>query len=100
MLSAMVHAAEGFLRDHIPGHGGQFFSAGAGVDMMEKRLVVRMDRAQRDSSRHGWHSAGVAATINPAGRPKAVRSEEHTSELQSPDHLVCRLLLEKKKIKG
>src|SRR5258708_31578273 len=28
----------------------------------------------------------------------ADRSEEHTSELQSPDHLVCRLLLEKKKI--
>src|SRR5207244_11463499 len=27
-----------------------------------------------------------------------IRSEEHTSELQSPDHLVCRLLLEKKKI--
>src|SRR5258708_14564591 len=27
----------------------------------------------------------------------AKRSEEHTSELQSPDHLVCRLLLEKKK---
>src|SRR5258708_40319510 len=31
-----------------------------------------------------------------AGRPHG-RSEEHTSELQSPDHLVCRLLLEKKK---
>src|SRR5258708_20292177 len=29
--------------------------------------------------------------------PRADRSEEHTSELQSPDHLVCRLLLEKKK---
>src|SRR5258708_15182587 len=28
---------------------------------------------------------------------KTNRSEEHTSELQSPDHLVCRLLLEKKK---
>src|SRR5258708_21967269 len=28
---------------------------------------------------------------------QAARSEEHTSELQSPDHLVCRLLLEKKK---
>src|SRR5258708_38230407 len=28
------------------------------------------------------------------------RSEEHTSELQSPDHLVCRLLLEKKKRKN
>src|SRR5438552_10751512 len=33
-----------------------------------------------------WHAG--------AGRD---RSEEHTSELQSPDHLVCRLLLEKKK---
>src|SRR5258708_15408341 len=29
-----------------------------------------------------------------------MRSEEHTSELQSPDHLVCRLLLEKKKTKS
>src|SRR5947208_12170896 len=29
----------------------------------------------------------------------SMRSEEHTSELQSPDHLVCRLLLEKKKNK-
>src|SRR5258708_25607361 len=32
-------------------------------------------------------------------KKKKVRSEEHTSELQSPDHLVCRLLLEKKKKK-
>src|SRR5258708_30186608 len=32
-------------------------------------------------------------------RQVAERSEEHTSELQSPDHLVCRLLLEKKKNK-
>src|SRR5438552_10522999 len=30
---------------------------------------------------------------------RSFRSEEHTSELQSPDHLVCRLLLEKKKKK-
>src|SRR5207244_5346736 len=30
---------------------------------------------------------------------RGMRSEEHTSELQSPDHLVCRLLLEKKKKK-
>src|SRR5258708_29396978 len=29
-------------------------------------------------------------------RERSPRSEEHTSELQSPDHLVCRLLLEKK----
>src|SRR5256885_8753252 len=33
------------------------------------------------------------------GHLAAVRSEEHTSELQSPCNLVCRLLLEKKKIR-
>src|SRR5438876_5020686 len=31
------------------------------------------------------------------GKASSARSEEHTSELQSPVHLVCRLLLEKKK---
>src|SRR5258708_29694963 len=36
----------------------------------------------------------------PAASGSAPRSEEHTSELQSPDHLVCRLLLEKKKNLG
>src|SRR5207244_4606339 len=34
----------------------------------------------------------------PSDVPEDPRSEEHTSELQLPDHLVCRLLLEKKKI--
>src|SRR5205814_7338949 len=37
-----------------------------------------------------------AATPEPRGKPTG-RSEEHTSELQSLRHLVCRLLLEKKK---
>src|SRR5258708_31450140 len=43
-------------------------------------------------------SPGRAGRL-PAARLRAAadRSEEHTSELQSPDHLVCRLLLEKKK---
>src|SRR5438477_5174929 len=35
----------------------------------------------------------------PCPRPSSIRSEEHTSELQSHVNLVCRLLLEKKKIK-
>src|SRR5258708_20832614 len=41
----------------------------------------------------------IASSIVSMNRAKAfpVRSEEHTSELQSPDHLVCRLLLQKKK---
>src|SRR5690348_9831721 len=40
---------------------------------------------------------GVSSVFTePIGRSSALRSEEHTSELQSPVHLVCRLLLEKK----
>src|SRR5258708_27008277 len=39
---------------------------------------------------------GLAARTQ-AQQPPPSRSEEHMSELQSPDHLVCRLLLEKKK---
>src|SRR5947208_9009193 len=37
------------------------------------------------------------ASKNSRAAAATPRSEEHTSELQSPDHLVCRLLLEKKK---
>src|SRR5258708_29681569 len=41
--------------------------------------------------------AGALAGLHLADHMRPPRSEEHTSELQSPDHLVCRLLLEKKK---
>src|SRR5258708_38811896 len=41
-------------------------------------------------------SLGRASWGRDLSRPADRRSEEHTSELQSPDHLVCRLLLEKK----
>src|SRR5207244_13288075 len=50
------------------------------------------ERVQRAKAPSVQDSSG---TVD-AGRDHA-RSEEHTSELQSPDHLVCRLLLEKKK---
>src|SRR2546422_11285656 len=45
------------------------------------------------------HQAGLDARRGPAlaARRASARSEEHTSELQSRLHLVCRLLLEKKK---
>src|SRR5258708_31526759 len=47
-----------------------------------------------------WMSIGLPHTALLAQNDEKqakMRSEEHTSELQSPDHLVCRLLLEKKK---
>src|SRR5258708_10668034 len=48
------------------------------------------DRAQQQQ-------AGERRIADRDRRAVKRRSEEHTSELQSPDHLVCRLLLEKKK---
>src|SRR5438876_3264049 len=54
-------------------------------------------------SDHAWHVGGDdacefhALAIGAFGKGVELRSEEHTSELQSPVHLVCRLLLEKKK---
>src|SRR3712207_8949616 len=45
----------------------------------------------------GIDSPGVAGGLAGIGRLPLTRSEEHTSELQSRQYLVCRLLLEKKK---
>src|SRR5258708_30297805 len=52
-------------------------------------LLQLAHRRPRHSERHHF-SCQICQLPN-------IRSEEHTSELQSPDHLVCRLLLEKKK---
>src|SRR5258708_23343275 len=51
----------------------------------ERHLVIHEGHLIKANPRDEPHVAGVG-----------LRSEEHTSELQSPDHLVCRLLLEKK----
>src|SRR2546429_3194803 len=64
--------------------------------------------SSRRAQECGGGSGGIVAPSRPAtivtsmARPRAscsTRSEEHTSELQSRLHLVCRLLLEKKKTK-
>src|SRR3712207_7386618 len=46
---------------------------------------------------NAYHAGRAHIVAYLPGRPAAVRSEEHTSELQSRQYLVCRLLLEKKK---
>src|SRR5258708_15778921 len=48
------------------------------------------------NNRFAFRGCSRTTCTLPAKRKSVVRSEEHTSELQSPDHLVCRLLLEKK----
>src|SRR5437660_5814916 len=56
---------------------------------------------QCDCNRHALPALVISLAVSRADLVKlpvqAIRSEEHTSELQSRGHLVCRLLLEKKK---
>src|SRR5690348_17446265 len=58
-------------------------------------LNVRDDGTFGDDD-GGHRGADGGRRVRVSGDGSGVRSEEHTSELQSPVHLVCRLLLEKK----
>src|SRR5258708_14085925 len=65
------------LRWNRPAEDAQDLTQGFFAELLERDLLANYDPAKNP-----WVKS---------------RSEEHTSELQSPDHLVCRLLLEKKK---
>src|SRR5437879_10681254 len=74
-----------------------------------RRPALRARQGRREKPHRDEHAehpddrpADAIALVEPLARRKAAakreaRSEEHTSELQSPMYLVCRLLLEKKK---
>src|SRR5262245_63445445 len=62
----------------------------------EVSLRLSIGDRQGASAAVGWADIG-AAVARTTAFDRTVRSEEHTSELQSLRHLVCRLLLEKKK---
>src|SRR5256885_9909158 len=77
------------------------FGWAALVNML--RSIARVDQQSvKEGTDFGWPSVdffGVkiyADPLAPSGKTYQYRSEEHTSELQSPCNLVCRLLLEKK----
>src|SRR2546426_2096812 len=63
-------------------------------DDHEVHLRLAHQRARDGVGNHGARNPGMPKL---PGRDCRRRSEEHTSELQSPCNLVCRLLLEKKK---
>src|SRR5207244_11756832 len=86
-----------------------FRSLKGNVAPTNREKVVEWNFPRRNANRNHAHdpSGRVSQSSNrPAGKLKRnckgggakmkpwLRSEEHTSELQSPDHLVCRLLLE------
>src|SRR5690348_17895727 len=64
----------------------------AGASSPAAPQPARMEQSTNSPSLSPLFIAVLTVAVRPA-----VRSEEHTSELQSPVHLVCRLLLEKKK---
>src|ERR1035441_7954197 len=62
-------------------------------------MRVALPEVELGNSVTPWENPGVAPSIELVAAPtmRSLKSEEHTSELQSLRHLVCRLLLEKKK---
>src|SRR5258708_31772985 len=72
-------------------------NAGRTLNNRSKKSAFLMVRLQSGSLAPSLHREERGREISPRKKRSEGRSEEHTSELQSPDHLVCRLLLEKKK---
>src|SRR5690606_41771960 len=74
----------------------------ASKDLFRKHSVKQVDRLLSNSKLDIWELFALWVPYVIGERNEAVialRSEEHTSELQSRENLVCRLLLEKKKKK-
>src|SRR5258708_25088735 len=65
------------------------------IDLVAEPVVALVEH-DLDEADHEPELDGARPDGGLAARLPIKRSEEHTSELQSPDHLVCRLLLEKK----
>src|SRR5947209_12680242 len=76
-----------------------FFSSFRGRPRSSLFPYTTLFRSARHKDRRGGAEDGAAAFESAAARHERqiIRSEEHTSELQSRQYLVCRLLLEKKK---
>src|SRR5690625_7029207 len=66
------------------------------VRLRTERIGTRVVRSSLVTPAKGWSRVVFMAPPSPSGAC-GDRSEEHTSELQSRGHIVCRLLLEKKK---
>src|SRR5258708_27392860 len=76
LFRSVVHVAQGL--------------GAPGIGLMRQRAVGVVEEGP-------VQPGGITHFQFPSKTGFCLRSEEHTSELQSPDHLVCRLLLEKKK---
>src|SRR2546426_2055389 len=99
-LSQMFYLSRSFDAGNVWARAGQFDptrlfrGAGIGASLISPLGPIGIDWA------YGFDRTDIAGRPNPGWKlhfKLGNRSEEHTSELQSPCNLVCRLLLEKKK---
>src|SRR5690554_7755127 len=65
--------------------------------LFRSHLFETLGLKEENTRRIVFHEITKEAILKAIENPRKIRSEEHTSELQSRPHLVCRLLLEKKK---
>src|SRR5690625_1762029 len=99
MLSLVLAAVLGALAFAVPAHADRL------SELEEEREQLEQQRRQNEreqeevaSALEGTNADLAETYLELDSINRRLRSEEHTSELQSRGHLVCRLLLEKKKI--
>src|SRR5690554_7728157 len=97
---------EQFILHDGPPYANGSIHIGHGVNKILKDIIVKSQTLSGKDAPYvpGWDCHGLTIELKVEEKvgkvgEKVTRSEEHTSELQSRPHLVCRLLLEKKKTK-
>src|SRR5690554_7162185 len=95
VVSDLIQEIYDFLRQADARELGDLFRALDAAKAAGDAAKVKEIEAQIDN--YETHIVPIIADIDAGFGNEEARSEEHTSELQSRPHLVCRLLLEKKK---
>src|SRR5690625_6599578 len=93
-MNAMVYINNDFAGQHPYGYSNFYIKADRFLKYGEENEIKVVARTADDSR---WYTGIGIYRDTKIMISNPVRSEEHTSELQSRGHLVCRLLLEKKK---
>src|SRR5436305_10702606 len=103
MFARIIYSSHGLPKNIITDRAGLF------MDKFWQTFTAKMGTKSKMSSAYHPETDGQVERMNQTleqylrcfvnGKQNDWRSEEHTSELQSRPHLVCRLLLEKKKKK-
>src|SRR5690554_7400728 len=84
-------------KSHLALKYNQVIDRESAYEILNRKVAQIADQKQKESNQKSTSRTTRSKKSSQSEVGKQVRSEEHTSELQSRPHLVCRLLLEKKK---